>query len=91
MENIEKKCKILGFGEFTDKETGELMLRILISVPSNRKNYYGRMVPKAVFLNYDDEVKEKLIKSIDNDLECKYMTTDDIVTGLTKVIQIIFN
>lgn len=91
MENIKKKCKILGFGKFTDKETGELMIRILISVPSNREKYVGRMVPPALFFNYEDELKENLIYAIKNDLECEYTTTDDIVTGKTKVNQIIFN
>lgn len=86
-----KKCKILGFGEFTDKETGELMLRILISVTSNREKYYGRMVPPAIFFNYDEELKENLINSIKNENECEYTTTDDIVTGKTKVNHIIFN
>ena len=32
---MKKECYIIGFGSYSEKETGEMMLRILIGIKSN--------------------------------------------------------
>lgn len=83
-----KKCKIVGFGKVTTKEEQKEMLRIIIGVDSISDNYYGTMVT-TVFLDYDKNMEKELEFAIDNDIECEYTTTDNIMTGKTKVNKII--
>lgn len=86
MDN-KKECIILGFGKYPDKETGEMMLRILIGIDSKNDNYYGIMVAPAVFLKYEEDLENDLRLAIDNkdDTKSYYTTTDNIITGKTKV------
>ena len=83
-----KKCKIIGFGKVVTKEENKEMLRIIIGINSISENYYGTMVT-AVFLDYDKNLEKDLEFAIDNDIECEYTTTDNIMTGKTKVNKII--
>ena len=84
---MKKECKVLGFGKYPDKESGEMMIRVLISINSDHENYYGEMIPPAVFLKYDEELEKNLKFAIDNRDNAKvyYTTTDNIITGKTKV------
>ena len=86
MEN-KKECKVLGYGKYPDKETGEMMLRVLIGIKSDNEKYYGTMIAPAIFLKYDEQLEESLKYAIDNrDLvKAYYTTTDNIITGKTKV------
>lgn len=83
-----KKCKIIGFGKVVTKEENKEMLRIIIGINSISDNYYGTMVT-TVFLDYDKNLVKDLEFAIDNDVECDYTTTDNIMTGKTKVNKII--
>lgn len=83
-----KNCKIIGYGKITTKEDNKEMLRIIIGVDSISENYYGTMVT-TVFLDYDKELESNLKYAIDNNSKCEYETTDNILTGKTKVSKII--
>lgn len=86
---MKKECKILGFQECTVKDTGELMLRICMSIKSNRDNYYGDE-STFIFLPLDEELKENLKLAIDDkNVKTYYTTTDNIISGKTKVNNII--
>ena len=81
-----KECKILGFGKCTLKETGEAKLRILIGVRSNNENYTGLMVAPPVFLDYNENLEKDLGKAVqDENIQTYYTTTDNIISGKTKV------
>lgn len=89
---MEKECIVLGFGDFENKETGEKMLRILLGIRSTNEKYKGIMVAPPVFLNYDEKLKNNLelyIEDNGENLEAFYTTTDNILTGKTKVSNII--
>lgn len=86
---MKKECKILGFQECTVKDTGELMLRICISIKSSRENYYGDE-STFIFLPLSEALKNKLKMAIDDeDTQAYYTTTDNIISGKTKVNNII--
>lgn len=88
---MKKECIILGYGTYAEKETGEMMLRILIGIKSNSENYKGIMVAPPVYLKYDDILIDKLSEAIeDKSIKTYYTTTDNIITGKTKVNDIIF-
>ncbi|HIT12250.1 MAG TPA: hypothetical protein IAB58_05610 [Candidatus Pelethosoma merdigallinarum] len=86
MEN-KKECKVFGYGKYPDKETGEMMLRVLIGIKSENEKYYGMMIAPAIFLKYDEQLEESLKYAIDNKnlTRTYYTTTDNIITGKTKV------
>ncbi len=85
-----KECKILGFGKFTSKDDNEEMLRILIGIKSDKENYKGMMIAPPVYLKYDQLLERQLNSAITNDsIKAKYETTDDIISGKTKVSKII--
>lgn len=77
---------IIGYGKYSEKETGEMMLRILIVVPRNHENYYGD-IAVPVYLNWSQVLENSLKTAIDdpNSVDCYYTTNEDIVTGKTKV------
>lgn len=86
---MKKECKILGFQECTVKDTGELMLRICMSIKSNRDNYYGDE-STFIFLPLSEKLKSDLKLAIDDDsVSAYYTTTDNIISGKTKVNDII--
>ena len=86
MEN-KKECRVFGYGKYPDKETGEMMLRVLIGIKSENEKYYGMMIAPAIFLKYDEQLEESLKYAIDNKnlTRTYYTTTDNIITGKTKV------
>lgn len=84
---MKKECKILGYHEVTIKESGEVMYRICISVESTKDKYVGNE-SIYVFLPIDDELKETLDYAIENNSTAYYTTTDNIITGKTKVSNI---
>lgn len=85
-----KKCKIIGFGKVITKEDNKEILRIIMGIDSISENYYGTMVT-TVFLDYDNKLEKDLIFAIDNEIECEYTTTDNIISGKTKVSKIVVN
>lgn len=85
-----KECEIFGFGKFNDKETNEEMLRILIGVESNNEKYTGIMAT-TIFLPYDKNLEDDLEYARKNKKKASYETTDNIITGKTKVSKIIVN
>lgn len=87
---MKKECKVLGYHEVTIKETGELMYRICISVKGTKDKYVGNEAV-YVFLPIDEELKETLDYAIKNDCIAYYTTTDNIITGKTKVSNIILD
>lgn len=93
-ETNEKICKVLGYKIYDEKDenkklTGNKMLRIIITINPQVENFYGE-TPVVVFLPYNEEFEKDLKKAIDNkDTKCTYKTTDNIVTGTTKVTSII--
>ena len=82
-------CKILGYGSYTDKETGELKLRINISVDSIYENYYGQMLT-TVFLPQNDELESNLRNAIDQKLDIEYITKINIITKKADITGFIF-
>lgn len=89
-KNENKKCKIIGYGKYTDKENGQLMLRILVCIDSNKDNYYGKMIPPALFFECNDDLDNHLKKAIDNEDYVYYESTDDIITNSSKICKLIF-
>lgn len=88
-----KECKITGFRQYDEKDenkkpTGNKMLRIEIRIKPNIKDYYGEK-GVVIFLPYNEEFEKDLKKAYDQNLICEYKTTDNIVTGTTKVTNII--
>lgn len=84
-----KECKILGYQKCTIKDSQEEMLRICLAILSTRENYVG-MESTYIFLPYSDELKTNIDNYFRNDdLTAYYETTDNIVTGKTKVSKII--
>lgn len=86
-----RECKILGYGSCNLKDTGEVKLRIIIGVKSNSEKYNGIMIPPAIFLDYNENLEENLYNAInDESIKCYYETSDNIITGKTKVTNLIF-
>lgn len=83
-------CKIIGYGSYTDKETGELKLRINISVDSIYDNYYGQLLT-TVFLPQDDELEFNLRSAIDHKIDVEYITKINVVTKKVEIIGFKFN
>ena len=85
----EKECKILGYQKCTIKDSQEEMLRICLAILSTRENYVGNE-STYIFLPFSNELKTKIDNYFRNDdLTAYYETTDNIVTGKTKVSKII--
>ena len=84
-----KQCTIIGYGKYKKKETQEEMLRIIIGVDSISENYVGTMVV-AVHMDYNKDLEEDLKKAIETGEMVEYTTTDNIVSGTTKVNKLIF-
>ena len=84
-----KECTIIGYGKYKKKETQEEMLRIIIGVDSISENYVGIMVV-AVHMDYNKDLEEDLNNAIKTGEMVKYTTTDNIVSGTTKVNKFIF-
>ncbi len=84
-----KECTIIGFGKYKSKETNEEMLRIIIGIDSISENYTGTMVV-AVHLDYSGELEEQLKNAYELGEIVQYTTTDNIVTGKTRINKFIF-
>ena len=84
-----KECIIIGFGKYKSKETNEEMLRIIIGVDSISENYFGTMVV-AVHMDYDKNLEKNLNNAIETGEIVEYTTTDNIVTGKTRIDKFIF-
>lgn len=85
-----KECTIIGFGKYKEKEEQKDMLRIIIGVESTSENYTGLMIV-AVHLDYTRELENNLKDAIKSGEMIKYTTTDNIVSGKTRVNNFIFN
>ena len=85
-----KECEIYGYGKYKEKETQEDMLRIVIGIDSRNDNYVGTMITTA-FLPYDKQLEDDLEYAIKNKKYATYETTDNIITGKTKVSKITVN
>lgn len=89
-----KECKILGYRPYDEKDeekklTGKKMLRIIITIESPEDSEtYGR-IPVPVYLNYNEEFEKDLKNAIDDNLTVKYQTEENILTGKTRVKNII--
>lgn len=84
-----KQCTIIGFGKYEDKESKDEMLRIIIGVSSTSEKYTGTMVV-PVHLVYEKNLEENLKNAIETGEIVEYTTTDNIVTGKTRVNKLIF-
>lgn len=91
-----KECKILGYRPYDEKNelkqlTGKKMLRIIITIDSPEDSEsYGR-IPVPVYLDYNEEFEKDLKLAIDDDLPVKYTTEENILTGKTRVKNILIN
>ena len=85
-----KECEIFGYGKFKDKDTQEEMLRIVMGIDSRNDNYVGTMITTA-FLPYDKDLEDDLNYAIKNNKTANYESTDNIITGKTKVSKITVN
>ena len=85
-----KNCQILGYGKYTEKETNNEMIRIVVGIDSTSENYTGTMVTTA-FLEYSKDLEDELNYAIKTGAAASYQTTDNIITGKTKINKIIVN
>ena len=85
-----KECKIIGYGKFKEKETKEDMFRIVIGIDSTNENYKGTMITTA-FLPYNQDLEDELDYAVQNNKKANYETTDNIITGKTKINKITVN
>lgn len=90
-----KECKILGFKAYDEKDeskklTGNKMIRIIIAVKPIDNSYYG-IIPVPVYLKFSEELERNLMDAIDNDLDVSYETEENILTGKTRVSNLIIN
>ena len=84
-----KECKIIGYGSYADKETGELKFRICMCVDGNNPEKYTGKVAVFAFLSQTDELENKLKRAVINEnVKCYYTTEENIVTGKTRVSDI---
>lgn len=79
-----KTCTVIGYNDYIQKETNEKFLRILVGIDPKSDKFKGLSVI-LVYLPYTEELKQDLDLSIDNGLMCEYTTTDNILTGKTKI------
>lgn len=84
-----KQCTIIGYGKYTEKEENKEMLRIIIGIDSISDKYKGTMVV-PVHLEYNEELERNLNIAIKSGEMVEYTTTDNIVSGKTKVNSLIF-
>lgn len=88
---MKKECIIIGYGKYSEKDTGEIMLRILIGINSQSESYYGIQVAPPVYLPFNEVLEDNLKNAIDDrEIKTYYTTTDNIISGKTKVNNIIF-
>lgn len=86
-----KECKVIGYQECTIKDTHEEMLRICLQIKSSRENYVGDE-SVYIFLPNEEKLKSDIEKYLNKEyFKCTYETTDNIVTGKTKVSKLIFS
>lgn len=86
-----KKCRILGYQRCTVKETKEDMYRICMCVDSERENYIGEEA-LYIFLPIDTILEKNLNNYLNGSLKnAYYKSTDNIITGKTKVSELIFD
>lgn len=85
-----KQCEIIGFGKFNDKETNEETFRILVGIDSTNEKYTGLMAT-TIFLPYNKDLEEDLKYAVKNKIKASYETTDNIISGKTKVTKITVN
>ena len=87
----EKKCKILGYMPWNNKETHEELLRICISIKSDDDRYFGDKAT-YILLSYNSELENRIKGYINKEYNnAYYKTTDDIISGKTKVTEIVIN
>ena len=90
-----KECKIIGFKPYDEKDenkklTGKKMLRIIITIDStNNDDYVGR-IPVPVYLEYNENLVYKLSETIKEDKTITYKTEENILTGKTRVSELVF-
>ena len=82
-----KKCKIIGYAACENKETKEELFRIVIGIPSISEKYKGTMTTTA-FLEKTNELEKTLDKAITNNIDVYYETSENIITGKTKITKI---
>lgn len=91
-----KECKIIGFKPYDEKDenkklTGKKMLRIIITIDStNNDDYVGR-IPVPVYLEYNEDLVKNLEETIKADKTIYYKTEENILTGKTRVSNLIFS
>lgn len=89
MNENRKKCNVLGFKPYIDKNTQEEMVRIIITVVNDDEEYTG-LVPVCVFLKQENNILYNLKTAYFEKKECYYITKENIATGKTKVISMEF-
>ena len=88
MNENTRKCKLIGFSKFAEKETGVMKLRVVVGIESISENYKGIMVVPAVFLDYTEQLYELLNKALNNECNIEYVTRENIITVKTKIVQL---
>lgn len=89
-ENL-KECEILGYQQCTVKDSQEEMLRICMAIKSSREKFIGKE-SVYIFLPYSKFLETKLNDYVLGNPQNKtayYRTTDNIITGKTKVSEIV--
>lgn len=84
-----KECTIIGYGKYTEKEEKKEMLRVIIGIDSISEKYKGIMVA-PVHLEYNEKLERNLDMAIKTGEIVNYTTTDNIISGKTKVSSLIF-
>lgn len=89
MNENKNKCKVLGFKQYTDKNSGEEMVRIIITVENDDEEYTG-LVPVCVFLKQENNILYNLKNAYNEKKDVYYKTRENIATGKTKVVSMEF-
>ena len=89
MNENKNKCNILGFKKYQDKNSGEEMVRIIITVENDDDEYTG-LVPVCVFLKQENNILYNLKNAYNEKKDVYYKTRENIATGKTKVVSMEF-
>ena len=78
------ECRIIGYKPCKNKETQENLLRIIIEVNSPDEKQIGNDCV-VCFLEDTEQLRNVLNDSREKGLQLYYETTDNIITGKTKI------
>lgn len=83
-------CKILGYSEYVQKESGEMKLRIYIALPSNDKKFKGYLPVNPIFFEYDEQLTHNLDEAIESGRDVEFDIETNLITQKIQYKSFIF-